>query len=186
MIMILTKAMLDDYLEEDKKALGIRRKRPRILLDHIWRFEILLRKAEYHTNLHHSIRSIWYKFWYYRLGIKLGFTVPLNVCGKGLNLVHVGTVIISPYAKIGNYVRIHAGVNIGVSAGSKEAPTIGDRVYIGPGAKIYGGIKIGNDVAIGANAVVNHSFNQDEIAIAGVPARVINNRGSIGLLYSGI
>jgi len=33
-------------------------------------------------------------------------------------------------------------------------PVIGDRVYLGPGAKIVGAVRIGSDVAIGANAVV--------------------------------
>ena len=49
---------------------------------------------------------------------------------------------------------------------------IGDNVYIGPGAKIFGAITIGDNVKIGANAVVNKSFG-DDISIGGIPARIL-------------
>ena len=50
-------------------------------------------------------------------------------------------------------------------------------MYIGPGAKLYGKITIGNNVAIGANAVVNKSFGSN-ITIAGIPAKIISNNGA--------
>ena len=59
----------------------------------------------------------------------------------------------------------------------EEAPEIGDNCFIGPGAKIFGKIKIGDNVAIGANAVVNKSFGNN-VTIAGVPAKVVNNIGT--------
>jgi serine O-acetyltransferase len=68
---------------------------------------------------------------------------------------------------------MHAGVNIGASGGKKEAPQLGDKVYIAPGAKIYGNISIPNNTAIGANAVVNKSFEEENTVIAGIPAKVI-------------
>lgn len=57
------------------------------------------------------------------------------------------------------------------------APRLGDNVYIGPGAKIFGPIEIGDNVAIGANAVVNKSF-PDSVTIAGVPAKIISYHDS--------
>jgi serine O-acetyltransferase len=51
-------------------------------------------------------------------------------------------------------------------------------VYIAPGAKIYGAIEIADNIAIGANAVVNKSFLEPNITIAGVPARKISDKGS--------
>ena len=75
-------------------------------------------------------------------------------------------------AKIGANCRLHACVNIGTKAGADElAPTIGDDCYIGPGVKMYGEISIPNGTAIGGNAVVNTSFDEENITIAGVPAR---------------
>ena len=69
---------------------------------------------------------------------------------------HYGGIFVSAEAKIGKNVNISQGVTIGVAGhGAKRgSPTIGDNVYIAPGAKIFGKIKIGNDVKIGANAVV--------------------------------
>jgi serine O-acetyltransferase len=114
-----------------------------------------------------------------RLGYKLGLSIPLNVCGKGLSIAHTGSVIINPYAKIGDYCRIHSDVNIGTAAGFlSKAPIIGHCVYIGPGAKIFGDITIGDNVAIGANAVVNKNV-PSSVTVAGIPAKVISNKGSI-------
>jgi serine O-acetyltransferase len=56
-------------------------------------------------------------------------------------------------------------------------PKIGDRVFIGPGAKIFGAITIGNDVAIGANAVVTKNLPDEAVAV-GIPAKVVNLNGS--------
>lgn len=59
-------------------------------------------------------------------------------------------------------------------------------MYIGPGAKIFGDIFIADNIAIGANAVVNKSFYESNITIAGVPAKKISNKGSKGLLVETI
>lgn len=94
-----------------------------------------------------------------------------------------GPIIINCGAKIGKFVRIHSGVNIGTKAGGgTEAPKILDYVYIGPGAKLFGNITIANHIAIGANAVVNKDFFEENITIAGVPAKKISDKGSIGLI----
>ena len=58
-------------------------------------------------------------------------------------------------------------------------PELGDNVYIGPGAKVIGNVKIGNNVAIGANAVVTKSFPDDSVVV-GIPARLISTKGSVG------
>lgn len=50
---------------------------------------------------------------------------------------------------------------------------IGDNVYIGPGAKIFGAITIANDCAIAANAAVNKSITETAMLVAGVPAKAI-------------
>ena len=57
-----------------------------------------------------------------------------------------------------------------------KAPNIGDDCYIGPGAKIYGDIVLGDNIGIGANAVVNKSFSGN-VTIAGMPAKVISENG---------
>ncbi|WP_260267260.1 serine O-acetyltransferase [Pediococcus parvulus] len=67
---------------------------------------------------------------------------------------------------------------------SDNTPIIGDNVYIGPGAKLFGKIHIGNNCAIGANAVVNKNV-PDNVTVAGIPAKIINHRGSKGLIIYG-
>ena len=61
----------------------------------------------------------------------------------------------------------------------KGSPIIGDNVYIATGAKIIGAIKIGNNVAIGANCVVTKDI-PDNAVVVGVPGKVISYEGSKG------
>lgn len=134
----------------------------------------------------HKVLAKYYAYRTFVLGTKCGYSISRNCVDKGLSLAHIGPVVISSAAKIGENCRIHVGVNIGTAAGTTgQAPTIGNNVYIGPGAKLFGPITIGNGVAIGANAVVNKSFEEDNVSIAGVPAKVINHTGSEGMLIKG-
>lgn len=70
-------------------------------------------------------------------------------------------------------------MTIGVNGrGEKSGVSkVGDRVFIGPGARLFGAIKIGNDVAIGANSVVTKDV-PDRAVVMGVPAKIINFNGS--------
>jgi serine O-acetyltransferase len=121
-------------------------------------------------------------FRYYLLGTFLGFSIPLNVFGPGLCIAHKGTIVVNQSARIGENCRIHVCTNIGAGRNGFSAPQIGNNVYIGPGAKIFGDIVIADDIAIGANSVVNKSFHEKGISIAGSPAKKINSKGSNGLL----
>ena len=108
-----------------------------------------------------------------RTSLKLGFSIPKNVFGPGLAIVHYGTITVNDGARVGKNCRLHACTNIGASKGKSEAPQIGNNVYIGPGVCIFGDIRIGNGIAIGANSTVNKSFTEDHIMIAGSPAKKI-------------
>ena len=141
-------------------------------------FVFYLRKCEYYRNCKHSLLSkILYAFYlnrYSYYSVMCGFTIPMNVFGPGLSIAHRGTIVINGAAKIGANCRIHACVNIGTAKGySTEAPTIGDNVYIGPGAKIFGKIYIADNCVIGANAVVNKSCYTPGTVLLGVPAKEI-------------
>ena len=127
---------------------------------------------------------------YERYSAKLGFSIPVNVFGPGLCIGHIGTIVIHGNVRIGANARVHVGVNIGnyskldISWSPDNTPTIGNNVYIGPGAKLYGKITIGDNVAIGANAVVNKNV-PSHVTVAGVPARIINEHGSEGMIIKG-
>lgn len=81
--------------------------------------------------------------------------------------------MINANSRIGENCRIQSNVNIGATGGSNKAPKIGNNVYIGPGAVLYGDIEITDNYYIGANAVVNKSFTEPYSVIAGVPAKLI-------------
>ena len=170
------------YLSADRLALGVEKARFSFLHE-TWRFQRLLRRLEYCINCRNSIiwkpylLYLWFRF--LRLSRNLGFSIPPNVFGPGLAIVHRGTIVVSDKAKVGENCRIHVCVTIGAKAGSgNEVPQIGNNVYIGPGAKIFGGIQIADGIAIGANSVVNKSYLEPNTGIAGVPAKKINDRGS--------
>lgn len=178
--MIRTKIDLQEYLRCDKQHLGINYSRPK-WNDDIWRFEIVLRRHEYYfnnkTNILNRVLCKYYAWRHHRLGVRLGFTVPVNVCGRGLRLSHYGLVVINGSAQIGDFCDIHVGVNIGQKGGgrinSTNVPIIGNHVWIGPGAKLFGKIEIADYCQIGANAVVNKSFKEPYSIIAGCPATLI-------------
>ena len=87
-----------------------------------------------------------YKLKYFIYSILCGFSIPINVFGKGLSIAHRGTIVVNGKARIGENCRIHACVNIGTVPGvNGVAPTIGDNVYIGPSVCVVGNVVINND-----------------------------------------
>jgi serine O-acetyltransferase len=175
------------YLEADRIALGRKRTIKALLFDDVWKFQRLMRELEYLTNCRNkSLKKLIVRYRFQRLGRMLGFSIPINVFGPGLSIAHRGTIVVNHGARVGANCRLHVCVNIGTEAGkSNGAPEIGDNCYIGPGAKLFGPIRLGDNLAIGANAVVNASFPEGNMTIGGVPAKKISDKGSDGLLIVG-
>lgn len=173
---ITTKEQLKKCLEIELKQCecGLLKYCPLIISERQLKFQIIynLRKWEYHKNSNHVLRAKFYRvttgYWESRTGV----LIPPNVVDVGLSIGHVGPIIINPYCEIGRRCRIHVGVNIGAGAINKpgKCPKIGDDVYIGPGAKIFGNVTIASGCKIGANAVVNRTFPNANKTIVGVPA----------------
>lgn len=171
------------YLEQDKLALGRKRdKRPKLFGDEIWKFEILLRKVEYDINCRCGLSALlvgkYHKFRFHRLSVRLGFTIPPNVFGEGLAIPHYGLIVVHGAAKVGKNCRLQEGVTIGATNGSHEAAVIGDNCYFGSGAKVIGAVRIADDVAVGAGAVVTRDITEAGTTWAGVPARKISGKDS--------
>lgn len=141
----------------------------------------LLRVGEYVANCWTSepLRSVGrvVRLLIRRNGYRYGFSIPTNVFGPGLRIFHPGPIVVSSAATVGERCSIHNGVVIGHHIGRTSAggpgrmvPVIGDNVFIGPGAKVFGRITIGDDCMIGANAVVTHDVEAGSL-VHGVPAR---------------
>ena len=117
--------------------------------------------------------SLVYKLLFKFIQIVTGIELPCEVeVGSNFVIDHFGGIIVSGYAKFGDNCRIRNGVTIGLRrTQEKLAPTIGNNVDIGAGAKLLGPIKIGDNVIIGANAVVLCDVPANSIAV-GVPATI--------------
>src|SRR5713226_3753709 len=123
--------------------------------------------------------SLIYRVLFKLVQIATGIELPCEaVVGRNFVIDHFGGVIISGYASFGDNCRIRNGVVVGLRrVEEKLAPTIGNNVDIGAGAKILGPIRIGNNVLIGANAVVVCDVPDHSVAV-GVPA-VIKLRSAL-------
>lgn len=109
-----------------------------------------------------------------------GLSIPVGLkIGQGIFISHSGSIIINTQCEIGNNCNFAPGVVIGygIKNGVEGYPKIGNQVFIGPGAKIFGPIKIEDNVAIGANAVVNCDVPENAV-VAGVPAKIVSMKGS--------
>jgi serine O-acetyltransferase len=173
------------FLMADRVSLGLKNEKPQILPRNerqvIWKFQRLLRKVEYYTNTNKGmigIRSWFYRQLYFRQQLKLGFNIPTNVFGPGLSIAHIGPIVVNSKAKVGANCRLHICTNIGMAGGNKNAATIGNNVYLGIGSKVIGELAIADGVVIGANSVVTKSILEEDITVAGAPAKKISDNGN--------
>jgi len=121
--------------------------------------------------------SLLYKVLYKFIQVITCIELPCEVAvGKNFRIDHFGGIIISGFASFGDNCVIRDGVTVGLRrVDDPVAPQIGNSVDIGTGAKVLGGITVGDNVVIGANAVVLEDVPSNSIAV-GVPAR-IKSRG---------
>ena len=118
-----------------------------------------------------KLAALYFKSRKNRLGAKLGFVISAGCFGEGLKLEHYGSVIVNPKARIGKNCTIHGNCCIGSKGGyPDDSPVIGDNVDIGQFAQILGGIRIADNVRIGAGAVVVKDVSAPGVTVVGVPA----------------
>lgn len=115
----------------------------------------------------------------FRLCRKYGIEIKTSTrIGKGFVMVHPYNITISPYAEIGNNINIYKGATIGLSHGKHPgAPKIGNSVQIGINSTVIGGIKVGNDVLIAPNTLVNQDI-PDHSVVIGNPCRIISKKNA--------
>jgi serine O-acetyltransferase len=99
--------------------------------------------------------------------------------GAGLYIAHAGGLVIAKNAVLGANCNLSHDVTIGRSGHGESygVPVIGDDVYIAPGAKLFGKIRVGNNVKIGANAVV-HRDVPDNAVVASPGFQIVSFKGN--------
>lgn len=102
------------------------------------------------------------------IGVKAQF-------GPGFVLIHPVGVVVNSAVKGGCNVWIEGGVVIGDNRGG--VPVLEDDVFIGSGAKVIGGVRVGVGARIGANAVVLKDVPAGATAV-GIPARILGSTGN--------
>lgn len=183
--MIKTKEELTQCLLKDNEYLqGIDRnnriaymKKVKDAEYYIYLYLKYLRIMEYYINGKSSFYSKLMTLVYERkknsIGNKLGFYIQPNCFEEGLTIYHHGSIIVNNEARIGKNCKLHGNNCIGNNGVTSGCPKIGNNVDIGFGAVIIGDIIIADNIKIGANAVVNKSFTEHGITIAGVPAKKV-------------
>ena len=114
-----------------------------------------------------SLRGLLLIYWrrrFYKLGLKLGFSIGSNVLGYGVVIPHYGTIVINGDARIGNFAVLHTCTCI--AGGNK---TIGDFFYFSTGSQLVGDLQLGDGVSVAAHSLVNHS-SEGNVLLVGAPA----------------
>lgn len=156
-----------------------------LLLDReTYRYNFWLRTARFASRFAIMRYTLYPFIWYIhrRISYKLGISIPATTSiGSGFYICHFGGIVVNGKSVIGRNCNISQGVTIGQANRGRRrgVPTIGDGVYIGPGAKIVGAVTIGSNVAVGANCVVTSDV-PDNAVVVGIPGQVISSNGAEG------
>lgn len=95
--------------------------------------------------------------------------------GKNFTIFH-SNIIINEKSTIGDNCCLHGNNCIGNNGIDNKCPQIGNNVDIGYGTAIIGNVKIGDNIIIGANSVVNKDLLESNAAYAGCPAKLIRKK----------
>ena len=178
---ISTKKDLKEWLSFEKNRYGSNIIKDFFLLGEraiLRRHQIILRKAEYYINTQKKLRAAFYRIRLTKFQCKYSLHIPVNTCGKGLKIMHLGPILMNGRVRVGENCSIHINTAFVARGIDNSVPTLGDGVVVGVGAVIVGGVYIADNIAIGACSMVNKSFNESDIAIAGIPAQKISNNGT--------
>jgi serine O-acetyltransferase len=122
-------------------------------------------------------------YWVLQMLVKVVWGIEISrhaTIGPGLYIGHFGGISVSREAVIGARCSLSQQVTIGTSGQGERrgAPNIGDDVYIAPGARVFGKIRVGDNAKIGANAVVHDDVPDNAVAALKPGFTIISYRGN--------
>lgn len=180
---INNKKELKEFLEYERKNYGRRSTRmPLICIresSYLWKYNVLLRKTEYYVNTGNKLMSFIYRAILAKYKNKHQIYIPINTFDRGLKMMHLGPILVNGRVKGGKDIALHINTSLVAGGTNDGTPVLEDGVVVGVGAVILGDIRLAKNIAVGANAVVNKSFEEENIAIAGIPAKKISNSGRL-------
>lgn len=140
------------------------------------KFMTVFRLTQYYRRRN---RPLFYFFflWLRALKVKYGFDISYRTqIGKGFYIGHFGNVVIHGDIVIGDNCNISQGITLGISNAGlrKGVPKIGNNVFVGPGACVFGNITIGNNVTIGANTVITEDIQDFHTVLS--PKNIVINK----------
>jgi serine O-acetyltransferase len=165
---------------------GSRESTVRLLLTNQGLWAIACYRAGNHLMRHrlprglHQLVMVPYHIWWKLVEMTTGISIsPDCTIGPGLYIGHFGGIIVHPDVRIGRDCNLSQSVTLGLGAseGRWGVPVLGDRVYVAPGAKVIGPVHLRDGTVVGANAVVTHSTEENDV-VGGIPARVLSRKGS--------
>lgn len=121
----------------------------------------------------YPIHYFFYSFFFNKLSAKYNIWIEGQV-GDNLKVYHQN-IVVNQYATLGDNIKLHGNNCIGNNNDNEpeKCPQIGNNVEIGFGASIIGNVTLADGIIVGANSLVNKSFFEKNIVIAGSPAKRI-------------
>jgi len=165
---------LRQLIAEDYRANGRDWTRPGFRALATYRFGVW--RMSIRSKIFRAPFSLVYRCMFRRCRNVYGVELPYSAkVGRRVVIEHQHGIVIHGNSVIGDGCHIRQGVTLGNKSldAPFDAPTLGNNVNVGAGAKILGKITIGDGASIGANAVVLKDVPAGALAV-GVPARIIS------------
>ena len=151
----MNKILLDDlYRYEGERSRDLLVRLRYIFFTPGFAFTYFFRRASLAGNpLSRTFWSVFHRITMWITGIQ----IPIGTrIGRGFRILHFGTIVVNPGARIGENFNLAQGTLIGSAQGKRAGePVIGDNVCMLANSIVVGGVRIGNDVLIAPGAFVN-------------------------------
>ena len=161
-----------DLIKEDWQANGKDWTKPGFRAIAVYRFGVW--RMGVNNKLLRAPLSLLYRFLFRHVRNSYGIEFPYSIkAGRRIVIEHQSGIVVHGNVEMGDDCILRQGVTLGNKNLDRpfDAPKLGNRVNVGAGAKILGAVTLGDDAAVGANAVVLCDVPAGAIA-AGIPAKV--------------